>query len=76
MKYTTRIYFSGFITRSVEADSEEEAIRKGRGEVISNEVISNLKFVKPTALHTIPEVIEIIDTLELWTDADTAELEA
>ncbi len=67
-KYTVRIYFSGYVTRELRARSNYLAVVKAR-----KAVFHNLESVKPTALHTLPEIQKIIETLEHWKDADTAE---
>jgi len=67
MKYTVRIYFSGFVTKEIEADSKSEAIIKGRKEI--NESLT----CKQESLSYLPDIQEIIETLEPWREADTAE---
>jgi hypothetical protein len=61
-EYEVNLYYSGFITRIVQAEDEGEAIRKARSEL---DAPSNpktfLKNFKP-----------ILENLEPWKDCDTA----
>lgn len=65
-EYEVNLYYTGFITRMVKAENEEEAIRKARDELDApcNQK-TFLKNFKP-----------IIETLEHWKDCDTATLKS
>jgi hypothetical protein len=63
-EYEVALYYTGFITRTVEAENEEEAIRKARTE--QDAPLRQSAFVKSFEL--------IFETLEPWKECDTAEL--
>lgn len=57
-KFEVRIYFSGYITKTIESMNEPEAIEQARAEI---------------NLSTPDDIGQINETLEAWPDADTAE---
>ena len=63
-EYEVTLYYSGFVTRVVQAESKEEAIQKARTEQDS---LCN----KDTFLIRFEPILE---TLEPWKDCDTARL--
>ena len=63
-EYEVTLYYTGFITLTVNAQNEEEAIQKARTEQNS-----------PCNQDTFIRMFEpILETLEPWKDCDTAEL--
>jgi hypothetical protein len=62
-RYSVKLYYSGFITKEIEADTPEDAIIRSRKaeEFYGNE----------TAYYDAYR--EVLNTLEPWRDADTAE---
>jgi len=63
-EYEVNLYYTGFITRTVEAKNEQEAIQKARDEQNS-----------PCNRDTFTRRFEpILETLEPWKDCDTAQL--
>lgn len=63
-EYEVNLYYTGFITRMVKAENEQEAIRKARSEQDA-----------PTNQSTFIKNFEpILETLEPWKDCDTAKL--
>jgi len=63
-EYEVSLYYSGFVTRTVEADNEEEAVKKARDE---QDAPSN----RETFLQNFKPILE---TLEPWKECDTAKL--
>jgi len=63
-EYEVNIYYTGYITRAVKAENEQEAIRKARNEL---DAPCNQK----TFLKNFQPILE---TLEPWKDCDTATL--
>lgn len=63
-EYEVSLYYTGFITRMVKVENEEEAIRKARSE---QDAPCNQK----TFIRNFEPILE---TLEPWKDCDTAEL--
>lgn len=63
-EYEVTLYYTGFITRMVEAENEQEAIQKARDE-------QNNPCNRDTFLRRFGPILE---TLEPWKDCDTAEL--
>ena len=63
-EYEVNLYYSGFITRTVEAKNEQEAIQKARDE--QNSPCNRDTFIR--------RFKPILETLEPWKDCDTAEL--
>jgi hypothetical protein len=65
-EYEVNLHYTGYVTKTVNADNEEEAIRKARDEQDSP---SNLtRFIK--------KFKPILETLEPWKDCDTATLKS
>jgi len=63
-EYEVNLYYTGYLTKTVKAENEEEAIRKGRNELDA-----------PCNQKTFLKNFEpIIETLEAWKDCDTAKL--
>jgi hypothetical protein len=58
-KYNVKIYFSGYVPREVEASNEERAILTARELINEKQKIDSL--------------YDMIEELEPWGDADTAE---
>jgi len=65
--YDVKIYFSGYTTKKVTAEDGNEAIARARKQVFDS--IGTVFSVGPYP----PEIEEIVETLEHWRDADTAE---
>jgi len=63
-EYEVDLYYTGFITRTVEAENGEEAIQKARAE--QDRPLNQDAFVK--------NFEPILETLEPWKDCDTAQL--
>jgi len=63
-EYEVALYYTGFITRTVEAENEEEAIRKARTE--QDGPLNRSGFAR--------NFEPILETLEPWKECDTAEL--
>lgn len=63
-EYEVTLYYSGFIIRSVEADSKEEAIQKARSE-------QDASLAQSVFLESFEPILE---TLEPWKGCDTAAL--
>jgi hypothetical protein len=61
-EYEVNLYYTGFLTRIVQAENEQEAIQKARSE---QDAPSNPK----TFLRNFKPILE---TLEPWKDCDTA----
>ena len=64
-EYEVTLYYTGFITKTVEAENEEEAIQKARAE--QDAPLNRSGFVR--------NFEPILETLEPWKDCDTAKLE-
>ena len=63
-EYEVNLYYTGFITMTMNAENEEEAIHKARNEQNN-----------PCNRDTFTRRFEpILETLEPWKDCDTAEL--
>jgi hypothetical protein len=63
-EYEVDLYYTGFITRTVNAENEEEAVEKARAAQDS-----------PCNQETFIRRFEpILETLQPWKDCDTAEL--
>lgn len=67
-KYIVHVYFSGYTDVMVKAKSESEAVIKGR-----KEVMKNLEACRPTDLHYLEEIQNVVNSLEPWPQCDTAE---
>ena len=63
-EYEVALYYTGFITKTVEAENEEVAIQKARTE--QDSPLNRGGFVR----HFEP----ILETLEPWKDCDTAQI--
>jgi len=63
-EYEVKLYYTGFITRTVEAKNEQEAIQKARDE--QNSPCNQDTFIR--------RFEPILETLEPWKDCDTAQL--
>lgn len=63
-EYEVNLYYTGFITRTVEAENEEEAIQKTRAE--QDAPLNQDAFIKSFE--------PILETLEPWKECDTAQL--
>ena len=62
-EYEVNLYYTGFITATVKAENEEEAIEKARAEMDS-----------PSNRSTFLRRFEpILETLDPWKDCDTAQ---
>ena len=66
--FDVKVYFSGYTTKQVQAECESDAIREAR-----KAVFDSIGLVKPGHEHYVQEFKDVIDTLEDWRDADTAE---
>lgn len=60
------IYYSGLTTVNVQADSENEAIIKGREQAVQ-------KLQKATILDPNGSMAQLLQSLEPWEECDTAE---
>jgi hypothetical protein len=67
-KYDAKIFFSGYASKQVTARNSNEAVIKAR-----KEVFESLGIIKAGTESYIPEIQEIVGTLEHWRDADVAE---
>jgi len=63
-EYEVNLYYTGFITLTINAENEEEAIKKARTE--QNSPCNRDTFIR--------RFEPILETLEPWKDCDTAEL--
>lgn len=63
-EYEVNLYYTGFITRPVQAESKEEAIHKARAE--QDTPLNQSTFLKSFE--------PILETLEPWKECDTAQL--
>jgi len=63
-EYEVTLYYTGFITRMVKAEDEEEAIQKARNE-------QDAPCNRSTFLRNFKPILE---TLEPWKECDTAKL--
>ena len=68
-EYEVTLYYTGFITRTVKAENEEEAIQKARTE--QDAPLNRSGFVRN--FEPILETL-ILETLEPWKDCDTAKI--
>ena len=65
-EYRVTLYYTGFLTRTVKAENEEEAIQKARDEQDA-----------PGSRETFLQNFEpILETLEPWKECDTATLKS
>ena len=64
-EYEVNLYYTGFITKAVNAENEEEAIQKARAE--QDAPLNRSAFLKSFK--------PILETLEPWKDCDTARTE-
>lgn len=65
-EYEVNLYYTGYLTKTVKAENEEEAIRKARAE--QDSPCNLTRFIK--------KFKPILETLELWKDCDTALLQS
>ncbi len=63
-EYEVNLYYTGFITVTINAENEVEAIRKARTE--QDSPLNRIGFVK--------NLEPILETLEPWKDCDTAQI--
>ena len=63
-EYEVTLYYSGFITKTVEAENEEVAIQKARSE--QDTPLNQTTYMKSFE--------PILETLEPWKDCDTAQI--
>ena len=65
-EYEVKHYYTGYVTKVVEAENEEEAIRKARN--VQDTPCSLTKYLE--------NFEPILKTLDPWKDCDTAELKS